>query len=218
MKDEEEIRDTIFTLGLQAHGLGILDDLAEYDSDEERTTPDERARELRQIQFLKGALLWASDVYTDQLFEDLHLHLPDASPEGAILGQLPSQFSSAYDLGFAQRFLVASLDLFSGITQVWEPPKCVAEELAFRILLEQVEALEELFNLNLPESWQGICWESLSWEDEDVAYLYDLSMDGIWDPSSPVGGIAGMAPMDFSDWFTVFSGSRLALPPFLRAE
>lgn len=209
MTDDQEVKEEIFILGLDAHGVTVLDSIAE-DPEEPPLTADERAAVLTQIQFLKGCILWASSTLIDKLFHDLLLNLPEEVPESQALSTLPPRLASQYDLLFTKNFLVQTIDLLSGTTQEWVPPKSVAQELAFKLLLEEVQFTADLYGIELPEHWIPACIEMMGWGDDDVDLLYDLSMDGVWnDDRIPLNAVN----MDFPAWFKPFRPDR-PLPPY----
>jgi len=111
---------------------------------------------------------------------------------------------------FAQKFLVAVVDVTGRLTKGWEPLACVAQELGLRVLLNQVEVVAESADVALDDGWRGHLEEML-FEDLDHEMLYDPAYDGIED--DPASQPPGMAPMRFEDWFKPFNEER-TMPPY----
>jgi hypothetical protein len=122
-----------------------------------------------------------------------------------VLGELPPRFARHYGPVFAQKFLVAFTDMTRRVSAGWEPLANVAQELAVRVLLNQVEVVADSAGVELPEHWRPDLEEYL-FEDLDHEYLYDPAYDGFEDESD--FGPPGMAPMRFVDWFVPFNDER----------
>jgi hypothetical protein len=187
-------------------------------SDVEASDPDGRARALRQASLVAGCLMRAADVVVDELFEDVEM-LGRAAEDGGVvesegtfvLSGLPSRFAHHYTPLFARRFLVAMIDVTRRLTAGWEPLSCVAEELATRILLDEVEVQADIAGVDLGGGWRGHL-EDLVFDDVDHELLYDPALDGIED--QPALGPPGMAPMGYEWWFVPFNADR-PLPPYI---
>ena len=173
---------------------------------------DDRAVELMKATHLAGCLVVAAEVVTDHLFDDV-MRLREAEERQAeanvdalwVLSSLPARFSGRYRALFAQKFLVAFTDMTRRLTSGWEPLANVAQELAVRLLLDEVEAVAETADVRLPDGWRSILEEHL-FEDLDHEYLYDRAYDGFED--EPDFGPPGIAPMRFEDWFVPFNDQR----------
>ena len=110
----------------------------------------------------------------------------------------------AYGPLFAQRFLAVVLDLGTAFATSFQASNCVAQELALRLVLDQVDLLPELLpSLKLSQDWHDLLLGSL-FEDLVQELLYIPALDGISHESS-----RGMAEPDVSAWFTPFMGRTL---------
>jgi len=94
----------------------------------------------------------------------------------------------------------------------WTRPTCVAQELALRCLLDQVDVIQDLYDLDLPDGWRGLLEQHML-EDTDSEMLYQNAMDGC------AGDIElnmqlGLAPMKLEDWFEPFNDA--SVPPYVR--
>jgi hypothetical protein len=169
---------------------------------------------LQRARGLAGCLVRAADLVTDELFLDLARMREDdfdIAGDSWVLHLLPPRFAVHYSPLFVQQFIIAFADISAGITRGWVHPRCVAQELAVRILLDRTEDIAETFAIDVPHPWRGDLEEYLL-EDLDHEYLYDPSADGFED--DPDFGPGGMAPMGFPDWFTPFRADE-PLPPYL---
>lgn len=160
-----------------------------------------------------GVMFDASIEMMDELFEDLvAIHSKPADVEHTwIISQLPRQYRDLYDELFVRQLAVAAVDLFGRLTDGWQPPSCVAQELLLRLLLDAVEVRAELFSAPFPRNWRPSLEENL-FEDLDHEMLSTPRMDGA--DSDPSLASLGIAPMDLGSWFTAFNPT-LALPPYL---
>jgi len=127
-----------------------------------------------------------------------------------VLSDLPTRFAANYTALFAQKFLVALIDVTSRLTRGWEPLACVAQELGLRALLDRVEEVAEAADVAFDDGWRGHL-EELLFEDLDHEFLYDPAYDGIEDDA--VSQPPRMAPMRFEDWFKPLNNER-TLPPY----
>jgi hypothetical protein len=177
----------------------------------------ERAAALRRASALAGCLIYAADIVIDELIDDI-VNLRDEEDDTSasviedtwVLCQLPARFAVGYTPLFAQRFLVAVVDVTGRLTKGWEPLACVAQELGLRVLLNQVEVVAETADVALEDGWRGHL-EDMLFEDLDHEMLYDPAYDGIED--DPASQPPGMAPMRFEDWFKPFNEER-TMPPY----
>lgn len=184
----------------------------------ESVTPEQRDKSLFQAKLLAGALWEASAVLIDQLFEDVAelRSLDEVSrrdiAETYVLSGLPPRHADKYDVRFAQRFLVIAADMAAALVRGWTHPSCVAQELAVRCLLDQVEVIQDLYGLDLEDGWRGQVEEHLL-EDPDSELLYQNAMDGFEDDVE-LNMQLGFAPMRLDDWFKPFNHSHV--PAFVR--
>ena len=181
-------------------------------------TPEVRDRSLFQAKLLAGALWEASVVLIDQLFEDLadlrklHLIHREDIANTSVLSSLPPRLAHKYDVGFVQRFLVVATDMTGALVRGWSRPSCVAQELALRCLLDQVEVIQDSYELDLADDWRGMLEERM-FEDMDSELLYQNAMDG-FENDVELNMQLGFAPMNVQDWFEPFNDAPV--PPFAR--
>lgn len=207
--------------GLELEKLGYLPHPGASGEEPEGqpVSADERAESLRNAKLLAGCLWEASVVLIDQLFEDLDTvkELDPVTPSGiattSVLSGLPRRFAAGYTPGFVRRFLVVAADTASLLVRGWEYPSCVAQELAVRCLLDQVEVIEHLFDLKLADGWRSILEEQLL-EDADSEMLYRRDLDGFEDDIELAEDL-GLAPMGFAEWFEPFNNES-KVPPYAR--
>ncbi|TQS88045.1 hypothetical protein EU811_21640 [Arthrobacter sp. TS-15] len=216
--------------GLSLEQLGLepqLEDLAEnrrnrLEADDLEwagsITPERRDRSLFQAKLLAGALWEASAVLIDQLFEDLNglrnLERVDRQDiaNTFVLSGLPPRHADKYDVRFARQFLVIAADMTGALARRWTRPSCVAQELALRCLLDQVEVIQDLYSLDLAEDWRSRLEQHML-EDTDSEMLYQNAMDGFEDDIE-LNMQLGLAPMKIQDWFEPFTDA--SVPPYVR--
>ncbi|MEC5180860.1 hypothetical protein [Arthrobacter sp. CG_A4] len=144
---------------------------------------EDRRRSLSRARLLAGAIWHASVMLIDQIFQDIHtLHEKESITradidETWILSGLPPQYAEKYNGLFAQRFLVVAADMTVKLAAGWTSPSCVAQELAVRCLLDQIEITADTYDLDLDPHWRGILTDRIL-EDTDSDMLYDRSLDG----------------------------------------
>jgi hypothetical protein len=181
----------------------------------------EHAAALRRATALAGCLMHAADLLIDELIEDIvSLRAEETAADERdsasriedtwVLSQLPPRFAASYTPLFAQRLLVAVVDVTGRLTKGWEPLASVAQELGLRVLLNLVEVVADAAGVALNDGWRGHL-EELLFEDLDHELLYNPAHDGIED--DPDSQPPGMAPMRFEDWFEPFNDER-TMPPY----
>ncbi|MCT9075932.1 hypothetical protein [Streptomyces fulvoviolaceus] len=189
------------------------------DGDDERGDgDDEFAVSPESARLAAGALVYATDILVDELFEDVQvLTQEDASVaecEGPLwhLERLPDRYALRYDAHFARRFLVTVIAMTTRFTDgSFQQLSCVAEELALRFLLSQATMTLELYELLDDEVSAALdAFADSVYEDMDHEWLYDDSTDGIDEASA--GAALGVAPIAFSSWFTPFNEGRYVHP------
>jgi hypothetical protein len=216
--------------GLSLEQLGFeprLEDLTEdqrnrLDADDlewiNSITAERRDRSLFQAKLLAGALWEASAVLIDQLFEDLDAlrGLDQIDREDIantfVLSGLPPRQAEKYDVRFARQFLVVAADMTGALIRGWTRPSSIAQELALRCLFDQVEVIQDLYNLDLADGWRGML-EQRMLEDTDSEMLYQNAMDG-FEGDIELNTQLGLAPMRIQDWFEPFNDA--SVPPFVR--
>lgn len=194
--------------------FGVLDDEDDEreDGDAEFAVPPESAR------LAAGALVYATDILVDELFEDVQVLTQEdatvAECDGPLwhLERLPDRYALQYDAPFARRFLVTVIAMTTRFTDgSFQRLSCVAEELALRFLLSQATMTLELYELLDDDVSAAL--DALAdnvYEDMDHEWLYDHSTDGIDEAS--VGAALGVAPVAFRSWFTPFDKGRYVHP------
>ncbi|MGP4033677.1 hypothetical protein [Pseudarthrobacter sp. 1C304] len=235
MTGEENYIEHALIVGKELTGLSLeqlgfeprLEDLDEHqrnrlDADDlERMssiTPARRDQSLFQAQLLAGALWEASAVLIDQLFEDLDslvkLDRIDRQDIAAtfVLSGLPPRQADKYDVRFTRQFIVIAADMTGMLIRGWTRPSCVAQELALRCLFDQVEIIQDLYDLDLPRDWRGMLEQHML-EDTDSEMLYQNAMDGFEDDVD-LNKQLGFAPMKLEHWFEPFNNA--SVPPFVR--
>ncbi|MFJ6313558.1 hypothetical protein [Pseudarthrobacter oxydans] len=181
-------------------------------------TPEQRDQSLFQAALLAGSLWEASAVLIDQLFEDLNglLKLDRIDRQDIattfVLSGLPPRHADKYDVRFTQQFLVIAVDMTGALIRGWTHPSCVAQELALRCLFDQVEVIQDLYDLDLPGDWRGMLEQNML-EDIDSEMLYQNAMDG-FEGDIELNMQLGLAPMKVEDWFEPFNDA--SVPPYVR--
>lgn len=94
-----------------------------------------------------------------------------------VLSGPPPKHADKYPVRFAQQFLVNAADMTGALIRGWTHPSCVAQELAIRCLLDQVEVIRDLYELDLADDWRGRVEERMP-EDTGSDMLYQNAMDG----------------------------------------
>jgi hypothetical protein len=179
-------------------------------------SPGERAAALRRASALAGCLIYAADIVIDELIDDVVSLRAIRSTSAAaiedtwVLSQLPARFAGSYTPLFAQKFLVAVVDVTGRLTKGWEPLASLAQELGLRLLFNQVEIVADTAGVALDDDWRGHL-EDLFFEDVDHELLYDPAYDGI--EGDRASEPPGMAALRFEDWFTPFNEER-TMPPY----
>lgn len=164
----------------------------------------------RQRDLIAAGFLFSCDWTDDTLGMDV-LELANRMREGKrldiadtqTLNLLPRQFYPRIDLDWAERFSLAMEAVTIRFRGSWSPPRNVAEELATRIVVENVEFHLELWGIELSDHWVGNICEVL-FEDLDHQELYSVA--GGMSPA--VAARLGAAPMGFDDLFTAFRDSE----------
>lgn len=214
---------TLEQLGFEPRAEDLTEDQRSYlDADELEwagsITPERRDRSLFQAKLLAGALWEASAVLIDQLFEDLD-GLRDLDQVDRrdiantfVLSGLPPRHADKYDVRFARQFLVIAVEMTGALARGWARPSCVAQELALRCLFDQVEIIQDLYDLDLPDGWRSLLEQHML-EDTDSEMLYQNAMDG-FENDIELNMQLGLAPMKVQDWFEPFNDA--SVPPFVR--
>ncbi len=193
--------------------FGVLDG-----EDDEEDIGSEFAVSPEEARLAAGALVYATDILVDELFQDVQtLTQEDTSAaecEGPLwhFEDLPERYALQYDARFARRFLVTVIAMTTRFTDgSFQQLSCVAEELALRLLLNETNVTLETFGL-LDDGVSAAldAFTNNVYEDMDHEWLYDDSMDGI--DESAAGAALGVAPMGFKAWFSPFNEGRYVHP------
>ncbi|MBZ6229923.1 hypothetical protein [Streptomyces olivaceus] len=193
--------------------FGVLDD---EDDDEEGAI--EFATSPEDAKLAAGALVYATDILVDELFQDVQTLTEEDTTAAECdsplwhFEDLPERYALQYDARFARRFLVTVIAMTTRFTDgSFQQLSCVAEELALKLLLAETNVTLETFGLL--DDGVSAALDSFAdnvYEDMDHEWLYDDSMDGI--DESAVGEALGAAPMAFRAWFTPFNEGRYVHP------
>lgn len=193
--------------------FGVLDD---EDDDEEGAI--EFATSPEDAKLAAGALVYATDILVDELFQDVQTLTEEDTTAADCdsplwhFEDLPERYALQYDARFARRFLVTVIAMTTRFTDgSFQQLSCVAEELALKLLLAETNVTLETFGLL--DDGVSAALDSFAdnvYEDMDHEWLYDDSMDGI--DESSVGEALGVAPMAFRAWFTPFNEGRYVHP------
>ncbi|MEU5179548.1 hypothetical protein AB0G49_05785 [Streptomyces longwoodensis] len=198
--------------GARRRMLALADDLRAFPPEAFGGRAEEDAR------LAAGALVWATGVLIDQLFEDVQTLAEEDTTVAECdsplwhLEALPARYALQYDSLFARRFLVTVIALTTRFTDgTFTRLSCVAEELALKLLLAEVHVTLETFGLLTADVSAALAtFADTVYEDMHHEWLYDDSTDGI--DESPVGDALGVSPMRFAEWFTPFDKTRHVHP------
>ncbi|KAB8161796.1 hypothetical protein FH609_020350 [Streptomyces sp. 3MP-14] len=190
-----------------------------YSDDEE-----ERIVSRDDAELAAGALVYASEILVDELFQDVvTLHeesgtsVADSDGVFMVLEQLPPAYAHLYTALFAKRLTVAAVSMIEKFTRTDHAElSCVAEELLLRLLLDEalvVVDINGLLSEEIKVAWE--CFADQVYEDTDHEWLYQPAMDGT--DEEPSLAHLGTAPMGAKDWFTPFD-DRGYVHPFAAAE
>lgn len=148
-----------------------------------------------------------------QVAEELELAAEDLrrgveAGETAIGEWMPRRFLLRYDAVFADRLLAEARrlegTLEKGRAASWAYPhegflNSVAEEMLMAIVVDLAD--EQSSSLEQSEDLEAL--RSLSFEDRDFEWLYDLSHDGVTD-DPVIKAQVGFANLGFDEWFEPF--------------
>lgn len=193
--------------------FGVLDD-----EDDEEEGAIEFAISPEDAKLAAGALVYATDILVDELFQDVQTLTEEDTTAAECdsplwhFVDLPERYALQYGARFARRFLVTVIAMTTRFTDgSFQQLSCVAEELALKLLLTETNVTLETFGLL--DDGVSAALDSFAdnvYEDMDHEWLYDDSMDGI--DESAVGESLGVAPMAFKAWFTPFNEGRYVHP------
>jgi hypothetical protein len=136
-----------------------VDDLTTEDLDS--LSREQRGAAVRRSTALAGCLMHAAEIVIDHLFDDIDdLRAarggdPFDIRESWVLSGLLARFADRYTPLFAQRFLVALVDVTARFTGAWTPLACVTQELGLRVVLDHVELVAETADVRLDVGWRA---------------------------------------------------------------
>ena len=185
--------ETIRADAIQATGL-TPEQLGYDDSD---AWPDQ-ATARKEAATLVGALWNAAIITTDEIFSDVAAlcQAKDSKELGDwIIPHLPEAYRCQYTPVFAKAFTATFLDVTSRLVRGWEPPGSIAEEFALLYLLDQVEFLNDLYDLQLQNGWREDLEEALVQGEEHLSLLSENPPE-----------------QDVDTWFTRYDGNPIPIP------
>ncbi|MEU1294832.1 hypothetical protein ABZ439_20635 [Streptomyces sp. NPDC005840] len=167
------------------------------------------------VALASGALLYATDILVDELFQDVQTLTQEdttaADCDGPLwhFEDLPERYALQYDARFARRFLVTVIAMTTRFTDgSFERPSCVAEELALRLLLNETHVTLETFGLLTPEVAAALeTFADHVYEDRAHDWLYETPPpDTPPTPLEPADTppVATPPSTAFTAWFTPF--------------
>jgi hypothetical protein len=107
-----------------------------------------------------------------------------------------------------------AVEMTGALARGWVRPSCVAEELALRCLFDQVEVIQDLYDLDLPDGWRSLLEQHML-EDADSEMLYQNAMDG-FESDVELNMQLGPASMKIQDWFEPFHDASVTLHQVLQ--
>ncbi|MFC9390071.1 hypothetical protein [Streptomyces venezuelae] len=187
--------------------------------------PDERehdeetpGRGAEAVELAAGALVYASDVLIDELYDDVQTladeatTVADCGSELWHLDALPPRYAGTYDELFARRFLVTAIALTTRFTDgSFQRLGCLAEELVLKLLVEQAHATLDLYGLLDHATAEALDrFADGVYEDRDFEWLYDDSTEDAHEDPAFEG--PGVTPSTLGGWFTPFGDDRYVHP------
>ncbi|WP_306330384.1 hypothetical protein [Streptomyces venezuelae] len=175
-------------------------------------------RAAEAVELAAGALVYASDVLIDELYDDVQTladeatTVADCGSELWHLDALPPRYAGTYDELFARRFLVTAIALTTRFTDgSFQRLGCLAEELVLKLLVEQAHATLDLYGLLDTDTADALDrFADGVYEDRDFEWLYD---DPTEDPDDdPAYEGPGVTPSTLGGWFTPFDDDRYVHP------
>jgi hypothetical protein len=173
---------------------------------------DMQIAEDEQLEIRAGAwdlLLNAAALVVEELEAAAHhLRRGVEAAETAIGEWMPRRFLLRYDAPFADRLLAEAKTLHrrldEGRAAGWAYPhegflNSVAEEMLMAIVIDLAD--ERSWSPEESEDLETL--RTLSFEDRDFEWLYDLSHDGVTDDPE-IKAQVGFANLGFDDWFEPF--------------
>jgi hypothetical protein len=169
-----------------------------------------------------GALIFASTVVIDELFQDIetlakdHGSVADSDGVFFVLDDLPERFAHHYNGRFARQFLVATVTITGRLSQdEWVPPASVGEALALHVVVERARNLlvmhEVLDEDDVRHLYNG--FEDAAFDDVDHEWLYRNDLDGFEDDADFTAQF-GPTDMRVGSWFQQIENVEAYVHPF----
>jgi hypothetical protein len=179
--------------------------------DDDDVDPAVLAHEQEQRRWFSGMFIYASITVVDELFADIATLHASGNPTVDLrdtqqLSALPPQFAGQYTALFAQQLLVSTIDVTQQFVQGWVHPSTLAEELAVRLILNEVEGLAEMAPVVMDNGFREH-WEETLYQDLDFEWLYTASAFG-----DVVGGTS------VETWFEPFDNAAYPPSPYARSD
>lgn len=191
--DDEDELDTATVRALAGrlcHGLDAFGYSAE--------ALGEEAREAAEL--AAGSVVYAIDILTDELFADLvelakddtDLSVEESDSVFCALELLPPAFAAQYRPDFVRRFILATAAMVQRLTSSsWSGLVSTAEELAFRLLLDEAVPVLEMCGAYDDATRAALAaYKAYVFDDYDHEWLYDQ------DPRDELGSVTA--------WFRPF--------------
>jgi hypothetical protein len=157
-----------------------------------------------------GALVFASTLVIDELFQDLETLADDnngtvADSDGVffVLEDLPERFAHHYNGRFARQFLVATVMVTGRLSDDdWASPASVGEALALHVVVERARDLLVEHDLLDEEAVRQLYdgFEQAAFDDVDHEWLYRHDLDGFEDDLEFKAHL-GPTDMRIGSWF-----------------
>jgi hypothetical protein len=163
--------------GRLCHGLDAFGYSAKQDDGEPR-----KAAELAA-----GAVVYAMDILTDELFADLvelakddtDLSVEESDSVFFVLELLPEAFAAQYRPDFVRRFILATAAMVQRLTSSsWSGLVSTAEELAFRLLLDEAVPVLEMCDAYDDATRAALAtYKAYVFDDYDHEWLFEADLD-----------------------------------------
>lgn len=152
------------------------------------------------------ALSNAVDLVDDYLLGEMasrYSELPGSTTERMFSSMfLPPRFSDVYDFRLLRRSYACLLVLAERLQNGWQQPRCRAEELVLRAVLDQAEVCFEDLGGGETESFADL--RERLFEDLDLEFMFHPRFDGVDDPDTYEGSQLGTGLLHPSSWFEPF--------------
>lgn len=156
-----------------------------------------------------GALIFATTIVVDELFQDIKTLAADngtvADSEGVflVLDELPSRFAHHYNGRFARQFLIATVMVTGRLSaEEWASPASVGEALALHLVVGRARDLLEQYDVFDDQALRHLYdeFEEAAFDDLDHEWLYQAELDGFEDDADFKAQF-GPTDMRVGSWF-----------------